>query len=96
MKLGFLLITGVFFNMFMGVIFPFQLLDTQTASSLLGGDTLGYDFGNNPYFGDNYKQSIQNYRDNTNADKLQALSNTDTGLISSSLQAISSFFDGLF
>lgn len=93
MRLGFILVTGIFFNLFMAVIFPFQLLDTTTANALMGSDIIGYDFNNNSYFGDDYKNYISDFEESNTKDNLESLTNLEQS--STVLSAIGNFFDGL-
>jgi len=93
MRLGFLLVTGIFFNIFMAVIFPFQLLDTQTAIGLMGSDTIGYDFSDNPYLSEDFTKYYNDYDASVDKDKLDTISEQQSS--STVLSTIGNFFDGL-
>lgn len=93
MKLGFLLIVGVFFNMMMFSIFPYAFLGDDP--EILQGESLGYKFQDSEYFNDKYTESVNNYQNLSNDQTLNELSSNEGGLVSGVLDGVSSFFDGL-
>lgn len=97
MKLEFFIILGVFCNLMLASIFPFQLLDTTTATALVGDQEINYDFSGSGFFDDNLK--------NTNSEFDSNMRNTeDTGdMLSTSNSTFTNvltggdfgFFDGI-
>lgn len=93
MKIGAIMIIGVFFNMLMISVFPTLFLGDNP--EILEGDSLGYDFNNNGIVTQEYVEGVQQYETITNTDQLESLSSTEGGLVSGITEALSSFFDGL-
>ena len=95
MKLGFILFIGVFTNLLLASIFPYQLLPADDAAELIGGDTYGYDFSGSDYFGENQKTATSNtvseLENQEGAAGLLATSQSESSILESV-----SFFDGLF
>lgn len=93
MKLGAIMIIGVFFNMMMLSVFPTLFLGEDT--SILEGDTLGYDFTGNGIITSEYVDGVSTYKSLGNTEQLESLTSTKSGIISGIIEGISSFFDGL-
>ncbi len=96
MRLEFILFVGIFTNLLLASIFPYQLLPTDTAAALVGDDTYGYDLTNNGYFGTKEKaQTTSLYNSVTDQESVNTLTQATTTEVSF-LESISNFFDGLF
>lgn len=96
MNLQYVIITGVFFNMLMAAIFPGQLLSPALQESLLGDDSLNYDFDGQNLFGEQYEDNIDTfYTDTRNEENLQDIYNAEDSVTTNPLETVSGFFDGL-
>ena len=93
MKLGFLLVTGMFFNLIMATIFPVQVLGLDLAISFLGEDYITST--TNPYLDSSISASTQDYISNTDKSDLENIASTEEGVVSNPISGISNFFDGL-
>jgi hypothetical protein len=95
MKLGFILFIGVFTNLLLASIFPYQLLPADDAALMVGGDIYGYDFSGSDYFGENQQGAVQSTMNELQSEEstagLLATSQKESGILESV-----SFFDGLF
>jgi len=96
MRLEFILFVGIFTNLLLASIFPYQLLPETTAAALIGDDTYGYDLNNNGYFGTKQKKDASSlYNAVSNESAVNTLTQASTTEVSF-LDSISNFFDGLF
>lgn len=93
MKIGALMIIGVFFNMMMLSIFPTVFLGENP--SILEGEELGYNFDDNGIITTEYNQAVGQYEVISNTEQLESLTSTEGGIVSGILEGVSSFFDGL-
>lgn len=93
MKLGAIMIIGVFFNMMMLSVFPTLFLGEDPA--ILEGDTLGYDFTGNGIITSEYVDGVSTYQSLGNTEQLEGLTSTEGGIVSGITEGIGSFFDGL-
>lgn len=91
-----MLTVGIFVNMFLVAIFPYQFLDTTSANVLLGEDELGYNFNGNSYFTQKHGEAVETYTDLSDDSQLNSLSDTDAGVSGGETITNSNFFDGLF
>jgi hypothetical protein len=93
MRLGAIIIIGYFFNIMLAVSFPYQFGYT----ALLEGEEIGYTFEDDSIFPGEAKQGInENYETLTDSENIQALTDTEGGIISSLVGGVSALFDGLF
>lgn len=93
MKIGAIMIIGVFFNMMMLSVFPTLFLGENP--NMLEGDTLGYDFKDNGIITQEYIDGVGQYEVITNTEQLESLTDTQGGIVSGITEAVGSFFDGL-
>ena len=95
MRLGFIFFIGIFTNLMLAGIFPYQLLPETDANNLVGDDVYNYDLGNSGYFGTDEKTATTELyttlQDNSATGDLLATSQQESNV----LETIS-FFDGLF
>ena len=95
MKLELLFFIGVFCNILLAMIFPYQLLPQSTAESLIESSEIGYTIDDN-IFGSDAKTSTSDLYDELRDEKaIEGLTNAETTEVSI-LDSISNFFDGLF
>lgn len=85
---------GIFVNMMLVSIFPYQYLDQTEANLLISEGELQYNMDNNPYLSEKQSEAAAQYRDITNDDEMNKLTDTDGDIVSGAIDAISSFFDG--
>lgn len=94
MKLGFIFFIGIFANILLASIFPYQLLPGDVASDLVGDDVFPYQFGDSEYLGGDTKDSSSTLyttmQDNSQTNNLLSTNQQETSIIESV-----SFFDGL-
>lgn len=94
MRLGFIFFLGVFVNLLLATIFPYQLLPEDTANRLMGEDTYLYNY-DGISFGTNSEDSISDLYSTLENDgagtELLATSQQESNFLESI-----SFFDGLF
>lgn len=86
---------GIFVNMMLVSIFPYQFLSAEDASALIGADELGYNFDGNGYFTEKHSEAVGEYQTLSQDEQLNELTDTEGGIVAGALEAISSFFDGL-
>lgn len=95
MRLGFIFFIGVFANLMLAGIFPYQLLPNDDAANLVGDDVYNYDLGGSGYFGSDEKTATSdlysNLQDTSSTGDLLATSQQESNILESV-----SFFDGLF
>lgn len=94
MRLGFIFFIGIFANILLASIFPYQLLPPSMASDLVGDDVFPYQFGNSEYFGGDAQDASSTLyttvQDNSRTSELLSTNQQETNVIESV-----SFFDGL-
>lgn len=94
MRLELIFFIGVFANIMLAMIFPFELLPQDDAIELVGSNTAPYTITNG--FGSEVKNSTSRLtntlEDQSNKEALVTLDPTEVSL----LDSISNFFDGLF
>jgi len=94
MRLGFIFFIGVFTNLILASIFPYQMLPVDTANTLAGNDSYAYDFENSEFLTTNVKSSSNDLYttidDEEGTADLLATNQQESNFIESV-----SFFDGL-
>lgn len=94
MRLGFIFFIGIFANILLASIFPYQLLPESLASDLVGDDVYPYQFGDSEYFGGDTRDSSSTLyttiQDDQETNELLSTNQQETNIIESV-----SFFDGL-
>lgn len=94
MRLGFIFFIGLFSNLLLATIFPYQVLPESMAADLVGNDVYNYQQDNNDYFNSNLKDSTgqlyANVEDTTQTSNLLGTNQQESNFIESV-----SFFDGL-
>lgn len=97
MRLEFIVIVGIFFNLMLAGIFPYQLLDTTTANYLVGDQVMGYDFAGSSMFSSDLKNEVTQYgqdaRDDTKTGDLT--STTDSTFMNPAFDNSISYFNGI-
>ena len=93
MNLGYFTIIGIFCNMMLFAIFPYAF--TTGTPDILEGDTLAMTFEDSEYFNSKYVEGVNTYTDIQDEIPIKNIQSTETGLVSGSLEGVSSFFDGL-
>jgi len=98
MRLGFLIITGLFVDIMLSMIFPYQLLSTSSQNNVINGDNRVYNGDNIQYFSSNLKSGIGSYI-NTSQDQtrtgslIDTSNNTNTNPITAGVSSSLSYFD---